>query len=120
MYADRLQRDWHAHKWNARRRNIPFLLTYEQWLDIWLQSGHLHERGNRKGQYVMARFEDTGPYSVNNVKIVTREINHAEKHYSQEFRKAVGERSAKLWIKKHQELMERIRWVEEWENKHVR
>lgn len=48
---------------------IQFLLTFEQWKLIWDESGHSHERGSRKGQYCMARFDDLGHYEVGNVKI---------------------------------------------------
>jgi hypothetical protein len=110
-----LQRNWHSCKTNAKRRNIPFLLTYEQWLRIWQQSGHLHERGCKRGQYVMARFGDTGPYSVDNVKIILVGDNHAERYFTPEYRKWQSERSARMWDKRHQELVERTRWIEEWE-----
>jgi len=61
--------------WNqmsqAKARNIPFLFTFEEWLQIWLDSGHYHERGIGKDKYCMSRYNDTGPYSVNNVFIQT-------------------------------------------------
>ena len=93
MYANPLHRSWHICKSNAIRRNIPFLLTFEQWLEIWKQSGHLHERGRHRGQYVMSRFGDTGPYSIDNIRIITVGENHAEIVFSPEYRKAAGERS---------------------------
>ena len=65
-------------KFGAARRRIDFLLTFGEWLQIWVDSGHLLERGCRKGQYVMARFGDKGPYAVGNVKIVTCNVNNKE------------------------------------------
>jgi hypothetical protein len=63
----------------AAGRNIPFLLTFEQWWDIWQQSGHWHERGNLDGdKYCMARHGDVGPYAVGNVKIITNRENSIE------------------------------------------
>lgn len=63
MYSDQ--------KYNASRtRGIQFLLTFAEWLKIWIDSGHLENRGNKKGQYVMARFGDIGPYAVDNVRII--------------------------------------------------
>jgi hypothetical protein len=67
-----------GHAKRAARRGIPFLLTYSEWLRIWIDSGHLDERGPYRGQYVMARFGDKGPYAVGNVKIVTVEANVSE------------------------------------------
>ena len=69
---------YHQHRFNAKKRGIAFLLTWEEWLQIWTESGHFHERGCRKGQYVMARFGDKGPYAVGNVKIVPVEQNSSE------------------------------------------
>lgn len=62
-------RKYRAHKDNAKKRNVPFLLSFEQWMDIWQKSGHYNERGNRKGQYCMSRYNDVGPYEINNVFI---------------------------------------------------
>jgi hypothetical protein len=69
---------YYNHKMDAGRRGISFLLSFEQWLEIWVASGRLAERGPRKGQYVMARFGDKGPYVVGNVKIIQVEENLRE------------------------------------------
>ena len=50
-------------------RGIPFLLTFEEWWDIWQKSGHWEERGPHIGQYCMSRYGDLGPYVVGNVFI---------------------------------------------------
>ena len=62
----------------AKRRGILFLLTFEEWLSFWQESGHLHERGRRRGQYCMARFGDIGPYVLGNVKIIQHSDNVIE------------------------------------------
>ena len=64
------------HKYRAERRGIPFELTFKQWLKIWRESGHLHERGHRQGQYVMARFFGGGSYKIGNVRIIPAEDNN--------------------------------------------
>ncbi len=69
---------YRAHKKRAKGRNILWGITYVQWIRIWLESGHWHERGRLKGQYVMARFGDKGPYAPWNVKIITCGENVAE------------------------------------------
>ena len=74
------------HRGNAARRGVPFLLSFDEWMDIWSQSGHMHERGQYKGQYVMARYGDIGPYAVGNVRILTVEENRAEQKCSHETR----------------------------------
>ena len=67
-----------THKHHAKLRGIPFLLTFEEWCAIWRESGKFAERGHCKGQYVMARAGDAGPYAVGNVRITTVSDNHAE------------------------------------------
>jgi len=57
---------------------IEFLLTLEQWVDIWMQSGKLDERGCRTGQYVMSRYNDIGNYEMNNVFIQLHSKNAVE------------------------------------------
>ena len=63
---------------DARKRGIKFNLTFEEWCGWWNQTGHWYERGVRKGQYVMARFDDTGSYKLNNIKCITCTENHKE------------------------------------------
>lgn len=70
-------RKYRQQKDDAADRGIAFLLTFDEWLALWVASGHLHERGKRKGQYQMGRFGDQGPYAVGNVEIVTVEQNRA-------------------------------------------
>ncbi len=78
MNRNFLKNCFYKHKYSAGQRGIAFLFTYEQWLDIWVASGHLHERGCKKGQYVMARYGDVGPYAVGNVKIILHSENQNE------------------------------------------
>lgn len=68
------------HKRNAIKRNILWEITYIQWIKIWLESGKWSQRGCRKGQYCMARFNDEGPYAPDNVKIILHAENTQEAH----------------------------------------
>jgi hypothetical protein len=83
---------------DAATRGIEFLFTFDEWLDCWERSGHLHERGRCKGQYQMARIGDTGPYAPWNVKICTIEENRAEQKMTKEHcsRKGSANGCAKL------------------------
>jgi hypothetical protein len=67
---------FNEQKWNAKRRDIPWQLTFEQWSRIWSDSGKLDRRGYRKGNYVMARFGDTGSYAIGNVEVILAEDNN--------------------------------------------
>jgi hypothetical protein len=72
LEAFRVQRE------NARRRGIPFKLTFEQWLAIWLDSNYLDERGRGMDRYCMARFGDQGAYETGNVHVITNQENSAD------------------------------------------
>lgn len=80
--------DYDLHRRGAGYRGIVFDLTFKQWLLIWQQSGHFTERGRRGHQYVMARYEDKGAYTVGNVKIITQSENLSEGHMGMVFSKA--------------------------------
>ena len=62
-----------SHKCSAKKRGIPFLLTFEEWHKIWQDSGKLRGRGS--DLYCMARHNDTGPYAIGNVSIITNHEN---------------------------------------------
>lgn len=66
---------YYEHRQNARRRNIEFNLSYNEWINIWMQSGHWEERGRGANKYAMCRFNDIGPYSINNVYIDLNKTN---------------------------------------------
>jgi len=83
----KLRRAYHGQKILAKQRDIPFLLTFEEWLGIWIKSGHLAERGRKRGQYVMSRFADEGCYKVGNVRIQKGEDDLQEGHKTNPLRK---------------------------------
>lgn len=63
------RRKWWDHRYNSKQRGIDFHLSFDEWWEIWQQSGHWSQRGCRKGQYVMSRYGDKGAYEVGNVFI---------------------------------------------------
>jgi hypothetical protein len=60
---------------HAESRNIPWLFTYAEWLEMWLVSGKWEYRGRGAGKYHMCRFGDEGPYSTTNCYVATMEEN---------------------------------------------
>jgi hypothetical protein len=78
---------YHAHRGNChvshnktdRRKNrILMKFSFDEWLMIWIESGHWHERGRHKDEYVMARKGDLGHYKKGNVDIVLSGTNSGE------------------------------------------
>ena len=64
-----------AQKSNARTRGISFMLTFEQWMAIWTESGKLDQRGRGAQKFCMCRNNDVGPYEIGNVFIGTGREN---------------------------------------------
>ena len=77
MYTDE-KRKYSVHKAGAKARQIDFLLTFDEWWDWWQSTGKWTKRGNRKGQYCMARYGDTGPYAIGNIKCILTADNSRE------------------------------------------
>lgn len=73
-----IKNKYSCQKSKAKHRGIDFELTFEEWWNIWQQSGKWEQRGCRKGQYVMSRNNDTGPYAVGNVFIQLAQDNHSQ------------------------------------------
>lgn len=59
----------------AAERGIEWRFTFDEWLRLWVDSGHLGQRGRGRGCYVMARRGDSGPYAAGNVSIQLYEEN---------------------------------------------
>ena len=74
----KLRHQYACQKSKAKQRGIGFELTYDQWFDIWNKSGYLHLRGCAKGQYVMSRIKDEGPYAIGNIIIQSKYMNDTE------------------------------------------
>jgi len=75
-----LRKAFNRQRNDAKRRGIAFELTFDEWLTIWVGSGHLHERGRQRDQYVMSRFRDVGAYTVGNVAIIPQVENSITPH----------------------------------------
>lgn len=78
------QRNFCKRRIDKLGNQIEMKLTFEEWLNIWLSSGHYHERGNKRGQYVMSRLNDIGHYEIGNIEIKTVRENIIEKCNSPE------------------------------------
>lgn len=65
-----MYKHFNYHKYGAKSRGIEFLLSFDDWKNIWIESGHWAEKGRKPYQYCMARNGDRGSYSKDNVRIV--------------------------------------------------
>ena len=76
----------------AKGRGIKWGFTFESWVTWWedkLGQDWMTLRGCRRGQYVMARNGDEGPYEPWNVICIRQEDNHA---YANKKRKLNGKK----------------------------
>jgi len=73
--AYKFQKSYSKRRIDRNGDPISFELTFDEWLKIWIDSGHLENRGTFSGGYVMARKEDIGPYSKDNVEIILHSDN---------------------------------------------
>jgi len=103
-----------AQKSNAKTRGINFLLTFEQWLFIWTQSGKLDQRGRGADKFCMCRNGDVGDYKIGNVFIGTGRENvkagNLGKEMTQEVRNKISKASIGKpheWSRGHKNPMHR-------------
>jgi hypothetical protein len=74
--ARKYQSQYDNAKHCAKQRNIDWQFTYDEWIAWW--GNDIINRGPRKGQLVMARNKDTGPYHPTNVRKATCSENCSE------------------------------------------
>jgi len=72
------KKKYHLQARQAKRRDIPFYITFEEWCYVWEQSGKWDKRGCKKGEYCMSRKGDIGPYAIDNVFIQLHSNNVSE------------------------------------------
>ncbi len=79
-------------KANARCRCIEWGITFDEWWAIWSNSEKWEFRGRRKGEFVMSRRGDVGPYAVGNVVVKSNRDNlmEARAHSKKRSRKNGG------------------------------
>lgn len=86
----------------AKFRKIEWLLTYEEWLQIWNDSGRWDQRGRGTGKYCMSRVGDTGPYSKDNVYINECVMNSGDKFRgTKQSQETIAKKSKSLTGVKH-------------------
>lgn len=90
-YAQSPRGKFWQHRKDAKARRISFEMTFDEWLSMWMESGHFDQRGNKTAEgFVMARKNDRGPYARGNVDIVPHRINVAERNRNFHYAKRAG------------------------------
>lgn len=92
-------RKFESQRGNAKQRGIEWQLSFAEWWEVWQESGRWAERGRGSG-YVMARWADDGPYSVDNVYICTAAQNSSDSYIT----KPSSERTKKAAITREKRL----------------
>jgi len=69
MTKDPYLKAYTQQKSNAKQRGVEFVLTFDEWKQIWLYSGKWEQRGRGAEKYCMCRVGDAGCYQVGNVFI---------------------------------------------------
>ncbi len=104
VFRDPDWRRYTVHRTNAKQRGIPFEISFVDWLQWWKDSGHYHERGNKRGQYVMARIGDVGPYKLGNIVCQQAQVNstaaHLGKTRSERIKRNMSEAAKEMWRKR--------------------
>jgi len=82
-----------------------FLISFEDWCQLWMNSGHYEQRGRMQLQYAMVRQDDTKPLTKDNAVIIlnserVRRVNLGKK-FSDETKEKM--RQAKLGVPKSEE-----------------
>jgi len=54
-----------------RKGVTPFDMSFEDWLEMWMQSGHWENRGRLGQQYCMAKIDYSKPLTKDNAHIIT-------------------------------------------------
>lgn len=62
---------WHKHRSQANYRKEEYLLTFDDWQQLWPDEKFLN-RGRDRDSFVLTRIERDGPWSIANCEVVTR------------------------------------------------
>jgi len=73
---------YREHRKGAKNRNVPFLLTFDEWYNWWLHHGVDRNipRQNNGSTLCMCRTGDIGPYSLSNIYCATKSQNNIDAH----------------------------------------
>jgi hypothetical protein len=86
----KLKQDFNKQRHSVtQQRELAWELTFEQWLAVWVDSGHLELRGHGRGKYVLTRKKNAGAFKKSNVVVMLHEDRASQKSASE--RKAISD-----------------------------
>lgn len=68
-----LRRAWQNSRVQALHRGDEYLLTWEDYLQLWRKNDRYLQKGTTLDSLVMVRTDPDGPWSVANTEIMTRQ-----------------------------------------------
>ena len=81
-------------------------IDFNQWLNIWIASGHISQMGSSGNEYVLARIDRTRPFTVDNLHIVTKSQQITDLHRGVSKNRG---REFNVGIKRSEETRQRLR-----------
>jgi hypothetical protein len=78
MNKDKARQSYAVQRWFAKKRNIPFLITFDEWYNWWLSNGvdkRLPTTPITANTLCMCRHGDIGPYALTNIYCDTLQNN---------------------------------------------
>ena len=76
----KLKQKYYNKRVNANKEGIEFFLTFEEFKYLMEKAGlTVDDLGFTGKNYVLARYNDSGPYSINNCRFITQYENYHEK-----------------------------------------
>jgi hypothetical protein len=77
-YKHSMYTPWMMARAQANYRGEEFLLTFEEFYSAWKK--RWNQRGRKGHEYCMTRIDEDGPWSSDNIRVITRKEQLAEKN----------------------------------------
>ena len=80
----KLKRKYWNKQVNAKKEGIEFFLTFDQFVQLVKDSNlKVDDLGFTGKNYVLARYNDSGPYAIGNCRFITQYENYHEKYITE-------------------------------------
>jgi hypothetical protein len=66
----------------AKRKGIAFTVSFEDWLEVWQNSGLMHLRARSRRGAVMGRKDDAQPWCKDNLEVLEHWHNTSKRDYT--------------------------------------